>query len=352
MEENPLGTGAGLILGKFMPPHKGHVLLADFARGYAAELTILVCSLPRDPIPGALRFAWMREMFPDARVLHVTEDLPQAPEEHPDFWPIWRDVVLSRLPRPPEFVFASEAYGVELARILGASFVPVDPAREMRPVSATAVRADPLANWEFLPGCVRPYFVRRVCVFGPESTGKSTLARDLARHFRTVHVSEHARPLLDPRAGRCEESDIGPIARGQIAAEDAMARQANRLLVCDTDPLTTSLWSEFLYGRAPSWLRAEAARRRYDLHLLADIDVPWVDDGTRFLAAHRREFFALCEGALIASGRPYVVLRGDWNARWDTACRAVERLLAKKCLSAAERNNRGPRSAAPGPPPD
>ena len=234
------------------------------------------------------------------------------------------------MPSGPDFVFASEAYGARLAEELGARFVPVDPAREMVPVSATAIRDDPMAQWAFLPACVRPWFVRRVCVFGPESTGKSTLARALATHYKTVHVSEHARPWLDPKAGRCGPEDMEPIGRGQIAVEEAMARQADRLLVCDTDPLTTTLWSEHLYGCAPAWLREEARRRRYDLHLLADVDVPWVDDGTRFLPDDRRRFFERCERALVEGGRPYVVLRGDWATRWETALRAVDRVLARR----------------------
>ena len=98
-------------------------------------------------------------------------------------------------------------------------------------MSGTAVRADPLGHWELLPECVRPYFLKRVCVFGPESTGKSTLARDLAREFGTLYAWEYARPLLDPQGGQCRPEDISRIARGQVATEDALARQADRVLI-------------------------------------------------------------------------------------------------------------------------
>ena len=73
----------GFVLGKFMPPHAGHVYLCDFGRAYVDELTILVCSLPDDPIPGELRHQWMKEMFPATRVLHCPEIVPQAPEDDP-----------------------------------------------------------------------------------------------------------------------------------------------------------------------------------------------------------------------------------------------------------------------------
>src|SRR5687768_14796348 len=210
----------GMLLGKFLPPHLGHQYLVDFARHYVDELIVLVCTLAREPIPGGLRFRWMREMFPQAnvRLVHVTDDLPQEPADHPQFWDVWRGVVRRYIPEGsgPDYVFASESYGYKLAEVLGATFIPVDPSRQLVPVSGTAIRTDPMANWKYLPAAVRPYFVRRVCLFGPESTGKTTLAARLAEHFDTVWVSEHARPLLDPKAGVCEESDIPRIARGQV----------------------------------------------------------------------------------------------------------------------------------------
>lgn len=318
----------GLVLGKFLPPHRGHQVLVDFGRASCERLTVLVCSRAEDPIPGALRHAWMREMFPDADVVHITEVLPQEPKDHPDFWAIWRRVCLEAAGGPVDVVFASEPYGHRLAAELGATFAPVDLARAQVPVSGTAVRADPMGQWAQIPEVVRPYFVRRVCLFGPESTGKSTLARDLARHYGTVFVAEYARGLLDPKQGVCEPADIPAIALGQRAAEDALARHADRLLFCDTDALTTTIWSEVLFGGCPDWIRQEARERRYDLTLLLDVDVPWVDDAQRYLPHARREFFERCRAALEAHARPFRVVRGGWAERWEQATRAVDALLA------------------------
>ncbi|MCI0529484.1 MAG: AAA family ATPase, partial [Nitrospira sp.] len=276
MEKNPGKSGTGLIIGKFMPPHLGHQYLIDFARCFVEQLTVLVCSIKVEPIPGELRYGWVQEMFPDVKVLHVTDENPQEPQEHPDFWQIWHDSIRRALPTGPDYVFASEGYGWKLAEILDACYIPVDHARRLVPMSGTLVRKDPMANWTYLPPCVRPYFVRRVCIFGPESTGKSTLAQHLAAHYKTVYVSEYARDLLDFKDGRCDPEDIPLIARGQIASEEALARQANRLLFCDTDLITTTIWSEILFGECPLWIREEADRRLYHLYLLTDIDAPWV----------------------------------------------------------------------------
>lgn len=324
-----VGSGVGMILGKFLPPHRGHQFLVEFARQYVKRLYVLVCSIQREPIAGVVRFQWMRQMFPDVRVVHVTDENPQEPKEHPDFWVIWKNTVERAVGEPINYVFASESYGVQLAEILGASFVPVDLARELVPVSGTKIRAKPLKHWEMLPECVRPYFLKRVCIFGPESTGKSTLTRDLAQHFRTNYVWEYARPLLDLQGGVCGPDDIPRIVRGQIAAEEALAFQANRVLFCDTDVLTTVIWSDTLFGSVPEGIRELADARHYDLYLLLDVDVPWMDDAQRFFAApeQRRAFFDHCQRELDSRGRRYVTLRGSWPERFAMACRAVEKLL-------------------------
>jgi NadR type nicotinamide-nucleotide adenylyltransferase len=320
-------TGHGLILGKFLPPHAGHQYLVRFAQNFVERLTVLVCSLAREPIAGELRYDWMRELFPQARIIHITRDLPQLPSEHPDFWEIWRQVVFEAADEPIDFVFASEDYGHRLAKEVGAMFVPVDVGRQLVPVSGTVIRNEPLKNWSYIPECVRPYFVKRICLFGPESTGKSTLARDLAAHFGTVHVSEFARGLLDWKQGVCDVSDIPLIARGQAAAEDALARRANKILFCDTDLLTTTIWSEVLFGDCPSWIRDAAEQRRYDLYLLLNVDVPWVDDQQRYLPHARQEFFHRCQQVLESHHRPYVELQGNWAERFEQACRHIERLM-------------------------
>ncbi|OQA08088.1 MAG: Trifunctional NAD biosynthesis/regulator protein NadR [bacterium ADurb.Bin374] len=320
----------GLIIGKFLPPHLGHQYLVDFARRCVEKLTVLVCTLEREPIPGRKRFEWMREMFPDVEVLHNPDENPQEPHEHPDFWNIWRDSIRRFCPEP-DVLFASEAYGWKLAETLGARFWPVNIARGLVPVSGTKVREDPMAHWEFIPPVVRPWFVRRVCIVGPESAGKSTLGKRLAEHFGTSFVHEYARDLLETKPETCDAGDFEMIAHGQIASEDALARQANRLLVCDTDTLTTVLWAEILLGSCPAWIRKLADTRCHDLYLLLDCDVPWVGDWARYqpVLAERQVFFGRMKSELEARGRRYVIIRGGWEDRFAAAVAAVETMLGE-----------------------
>lgn len=317
----------GMVLGKFMPPHVGHLYLIDFARNYVDSLTLVVETELDQPVPGELRFQWLCETFPTVNVVHLTDGNPQDPSEHPDFWNIWHDSLMRLLPCRPDFVFASEEYGTKLAEVLGGRFVPVDVSRSAVPVSGTAIREAPMQNWEYIPRFARPYFAKRICIFGPESTGKSTLTLNLARHFDTVAVPEYARTHLERQGGEIDADDIPLIARGQMASEDALVFNANRLLFCDTDLVLTTIWSEWLYQSCVDWIREEAENRHYDLYLVTDVDVPWVEDSVRYLPQERQSFLDRCVGELDRLGRPYQLLSGDWECRFNAAVKAVERVL-------------------------
>lgn len=174
----------------------------------------------------------------------------------------------------------------------------------------------------------------KIVLFGPESTGKTTLSNQLANHYKTVWVEEFAREYLQEKWNRtriiCELSDILPIARGQMALENKLAKQANRVLICDTDLLETKVYSEAYYGSCPAELEIAAKVSAYDLYLLTYIDVPWAPDDLRDRPNQRVEMFQFFEEALKKSQKPYVLLKGDQTVRLKKAIFEIDKLLNSK----------------------
>ena len=117
------------------------------------------------------------------------------------------------------------------------------------------------------------------------------------------------------------------LENGQLASENALAPYSNKLLISDTDPLLTSVWSNFLYGSCDPQIEEAAMNHDYDLYLLTDVDVPWIKDDVRYLPDDRENFLKLCEQTLIEHNRNYVKLSGAWESRMKTAIDAIEGLF-------------------------
>ena len=318
----------GLIIGKFLPPHAGHLHLVHEASRRCERLTVLVCTLESEPIGGAKRFEWMRALCPDAHVVHVTDENPQYPDEHPEFWNIWRETIERNVDRPVDVVFTSETYGDELAQSLGAVHECIDPGRGAHPVSGTAIRENPRANWKYIPEIVRPDLVKRVVVTGSECTGKTTLAPLLADRLGTTWSAEYGREFVALHGMPAGLSDVEAIARGQIDNEDRAAAASNGLLILDTDLLSTVVYSRHYYGDVPQWIADAAAERRADLYLLSGIDVPWEADGDQRDRPHmREEMQQLFRDELQRQGATFVELSGSIEERLLAALEAIERYV-------------------------
>lgn len=177
-----------------------------------------------------------------------------------------------------------------------------------------------------------PINLVKVVLFGPESTGKTTLSDQLARHYNTVWVEEYARPYLqkvwNQERRTCEPKDIMPIAYGQMELENRLAKRADKVLICDTDLLETKVYSEEYYGGYVDPLLETAAQENsYDLYFLTYIDTPWVADDLRDRPEQRLEMFNAFKSALEKYDRPYVLLKGDKETRLQAAVSAIDHLL-------------------------
>lgn len=175
----------------------------------------------------------------------------------------------------------------------------------------------------------------KVVLFGPESTGKTTLSVQLARYYNTVWAPEFARKYLQDKWNNerkiCEQKDIIPIAEGQIKLENDLALKADKVLICDTDLLETKVYSEEYYGGfVEDELDEAAIKNEYDIYFLTYIDTPWEADDLRDRPEQRLQMFTAFENTLKKYNRPYVLLKGDKETRLKKAIEVIDELLAKK----------------------
>jgi NadR type nicotinamide-nucleotide adenylyltransferase len=283
----------------------------------------------RDKSRRLLRAEWLREIHAaqtNVRVLITPDDLPD------DDSPAWARRTLEILGRAPDMVFTSEDYGEPFSRALGCRHLCVDQARRAVPISGTAIRQNPWRHWEFLEAPVRAYYARRVCLVGAESTGTTTLAEGLAEHFQTVWVPEYGREYCETHqkvgdhASEWQSEEFEMIAHEQNRREDEMARECNRVLICDTNAWTTRLWHR-RYLNYDSPAVEKLAARPYDLYLLTGDEIPFVQDGLRDGENIRHTMHKWFEAELQAQKVPWALLRGAPEQRLAQAATLIEQLL-------------------------
>jgi NadR type nicotinamide-nucleotide adenylyltransferase len=166
--------------------------------------------------------------------------------------------------------------------------------------------------------------LRTICLHGPESTGKSTLAPRLAAHLGGEVVEEYGREYAEARGIDFTMRDLVEIARTHDAGVQTMLATGIEPLILDTDPLMTAVWADMLLGTRDPWF--DAWEGTADLYLLFDIDLPWVADGTRMFGTLelRQRFFDLSKAELERRGVRWALVSGDGEARWASVLRAVE----------------------------
>ena len=180
----------------------------------------------------------------------------------------------------------------------------------------------------------QPSNIIKVVLFGPESTGKTTLSEQLARYYNTVWVPEYAREYLQNKWNNerktCEPHDLLPIAEGQMRLENELTKKASNILICDTDLLETKVYSEAYYiGNCDPILEKYALQNTYDLYLLTYIDIPWEADDLRDKPDEREEMFSYFKGTLEKYGKNFITLKGNKKTRLDKAINHIDQLLNK-----------------------
>lgn len=344
----------GLVVGKFYPPHAGHVALLSASLESCPRVIVLCLGSRADSLPPADRVsALMRDASAagvDTRRLIPLSGYDEAPFdlEDPAMWASHVDVIAAHL-RPFPFIrllLACERYARELGERLGLEWVEME---RVAGHSSTKLRRDLIAYWDELGPGTRGLLSLRVVLLGAESTGTSTIAALLTEALRsrggtwaTVQlVGEVGRTVTEakqaavsgsegkrPLSVAWEHRDFAKIARLQQAAEDAAASRGGPVTVCDTDAFVTPVWERRYLGTPrldPSTLG------RGHLYLLTHHDgVPFVQDGTRDGQALRGEMTRWFEEALVRHGRPWATLRGTVDERLAAATRIVDASVRRR----------------------
>ena len=173
---------------------------------------------------------------------------------------------------------------------------------------------------------------KRVVLYGPESTGKTTLAKKLSDHYNVSWVPEFARDFLqkiwDEEKRVCEPKDLLPIAIGQMKAENEMIKKSDSLLICDTNLFETMVYSKYYFdGICDPILEKYALENSYDLYLLTNIDIPWVKDDLRDKPHEREESFQIFKEELEKNNIPFKIVEGDFEKRFNICKELVDQLI-------------------------
>ncbi|WP_231688049.1 multifunctional transcriptional regulator/nicotinamide-nucleotide adenylyltransferase/ribosylnicotinamide kinase NadR [Bacillus sp. FJAT-18017] len=336
----------GMFGGKFYPLHIGHVYAMIKASTMVDELHVIVSyddSYERNVIlknamiphiPHQIRLRWWTELTKELPhvFVHAVEEIQTG--QFSD-WERGAELINAAVGKEIDTVFSSEpSYGGNFEKLYPAArHVVIDPERQAYSISGTMLRTEgPIKHWQWLPDCVKPYFAKKVVVVGTESCGKSTLVRNLAALYNTAFVEEYGRTFYE-KVGGCEgitlDEDFSQIAFGHKCREEEKLQQANKVLFVDTEAIVTQYFSIAYQGKRQAILDEIARTQTYDLWLLLEPDVEWVDDGTRSFGEQevRERNHMILKGLLDEHAISYQTISGNYQERLEKAVRLVGELL-------------------------
>lgn len=318
----------GLVLGKFMPIHTGHVNLINYALSVCDIVVVWVCVSNKETMNGDIRLNWVKEIFKDNKriqplLFNYDESiLPSTSESSQSVSKVWAEAIKENIP-DVNVIVSSEKYGDYLATYLNIEHCYYAIPKE---VSATDIRENPYKNKDFIPEVVKPYYQRKICILGTESTGKSTLVENLAAHFQADFVPEVGREVVE-HSNECTPNDLKIIATKHAELIMEKENKSSGLLFVDTDIHITKSYAKFLFDEVldvEDWImKANCC----DLYLYLDNDVPYVQDGTRLSEADRNTLDTYHQQELEKAGISFIHINGHWDERFAMAVREVEKCM-------------------------
>jgi HTH-type transcriptional repressor of NAD biosynthesis genes len=322
------------VFGKFLPFHKGHEAMISFALTKCDFLSVLVCCDNAENILGEIRKNWIETTFADIKNIEVTilnydnQLLPNTSQTSASVSEIWSREFKRHYPDYTQLI-TSEPYGQLIAGFMGIQHIPFDPDKGLYPVSASDIRHDLFANWHYLPAAVKPYFSLKVAVLGTESSGKTTLTEQLARHFSCSFVLESGRDLI-PDSTEFTFDDLHLVAIEHAKRINDAIFGDSPLVIIDTDIHITKSYAKFSFGRELPVNDHIYNTNKTDLYLYLNNDAPYYQDGTR-LNKMQRDLLNQSHRKVLADDQiKFVEISGSWQTRFERAAAEVSRLIISK----------------------
>ena len=319
----------GLVIGKFMPLHFGHIELIQYAKNFCDEVVVLVCVEDNEPI-GDIRFDWVSNYFKnryDNKIKPILfkfneKDLSTSSVASQDISKAWSEAIL-KLNLGIDIIISSEEYGEYVAKYMNIEYQNYDIGRTKLNISATMIRENPYKYWYDMPREVQPYFYKKICIIGTESTGKTILAKKLADYFGGYYVGEMGRELTTSTYD-CTYENLINIAHEHAKLIKISDDFKKKILIVDTDITITKSYSKFLFNKEllgyQKWVDDI---NKFDLYIYLDNDVPYVQDGTRLSETDRNKLDEYHKAEFEAANIKYELISGNWNERFDKAIKLI-----------------------------
>ena len=314
----------GVVIGKFYPLHKGHQFLIETAIKNSERLYIIICTKDNEVPNPSIRLKWLKKLYnhPNIIIKEIVDIYDQNDSE------LWAELTKKIIGCSPDVAFTSEKYGHEYTRYLKCVHELVDIDRINIPISGSLIRNNPFQYWDYLHEIVRQFYTIRFVFCGAESTGKTTLSYRLASKFKIAWIPEYGREYCkDVKIWSIK--DFENIANKQNEIENEAA-QHNKIIICDTDSLTTNVWAE-RYTQKKNNFKPDYCDNTY--YIFSHVEgTELIDDGTRTDSNDEIRSWMHKEllETMTASGRPVIILTGTYKQRYKQAKEYIINILKYK----------------------